>query len=86
MTLLKCVNIYDGTAHLYRASNNYGASVVCHSFSYGGKQGLYELAVVYFADESDNFEIVYNTPITDDVIGNLTDEQVMDYLSQIEAL
>ena len=61
-------------------SNGYGVSVVISQFSYGGNLGLYELAVIR------DGEIVYDTPITDDVVGNLTPEGVTDLLTRIEAL
>jgi hypothetical protein len=60
--------------------NGYGASVVQSPYSYGGNQDLYELAVI-----KDN-DICYNTPITDDVIGYLTEDEVTKYLSQIQNL
>jgi hypothetical protein len=60
--------------------NGYGASIVQSSFSYGGNQELYELAII-----KDN-DICYDTPITDDVLGYLTEEQVTDYLRQIQEL
>ena len=60
--------------------NGYGASVVKSPYSYGGNQGLYELAVI-----KDN-NLCYDTPITDDVLGYLTEDQVTDYLRQIQEL
>lgn len=61
--------------------NGYGASVVSHEFSYGGKEGLYELAVLF------NNEIHYENPIANgDVIGYLTEEQVSDLLIKIQKL
>jgi hypothetical protein len=60
--------------------NGYGASVVKSIYSYGGNQGLYELAVI-----KDN-AICYDTPITDDVIGYLTEDDVNKYLGQIQNL
>lgn len=60
--------------------NGYGASVVSHNFSYGGKSGLYELAVL----ENDN--ITYKTPVTDDVLGFLTPSEVSDALIKIQSL
>ena len=60
--------------------NGYGASVIKSPYSYGGNQELYELAVI-----KDN-AICYDTPITDDVIGYLTEDDVTKYLSQIQEL
>ena len=64
--------------------NGYGASVISHPHSYGGTRGLWELAVI--KGHKDNWDITYDTPITDDVIGFLTDEEVMDVLKDIEDL
>ena len=61
--------------------NGYGASIVQNEHSYGGKIGLYEIAVL-----DSNGNIVYNTPITDDVLGYLSEEEVTDALKQISEL
>ena len=61
--------------------NGYGASVVSHEFSYGGKSGLYELAVL---DKDGN--ITYDTPVTNDVIGHLTSENVTETMLFIQSL
>ena len=60
--------------------NGYEASVVKSEYTYGGKNGLYELAV--FKDG----EICYDTPITDDVIGYLRPEDVTDVMAKIQQL
>lgn len=61
--------------------NGYGASVVKSPFSYGGGDDLYELAVL-----GENGQIVYDTPITDDVIGYLTEADVENLLIEIQKL
>lgn len=61
--------------------NGYGASVVKHEYSYGGKDGLYELAVL----DKDG-ELCYNTPITNDVIGYLREIDVTDVMEKIQKL
>ena len=61
--------------------NGYGASVVRHEYSYGGKDGLYELAVL----NSDG-ELCYDTPVTNDVIGYLRDIDVTDVMEKIQQL
>ena len=61
--------------------NGYGASVVKHEFSYGGKDGLYELAVL-----DANGDLTYETPITDDVIGYLRPIDVTDVMEKIQQL
>jgi hypothetical protein len=70
-----------GVQHVYKFENGYGASVVKHDFSYGGKDGLWELAVL----DSDD-ELCYHTPITQDVIGYLGWQKVELYLEEIKAL
>lgn len=71
----------DGVGGRIVFDNGYGASVVCHNYSYGGKKGLYELAVL---DKDGN--LTYDTPVSDSVIGNLTPEEVTDILIQIQDL
>jgi len=65
----------------------YGASVVCSQYSHGGREGLYELAVIRWNDDKrDDFTICYDTPITDDVLGHLTEQDVQDTLAKIDTL
>ncbi len=73
-------SIYGGQQRLYDFKNGYGASVVRHPYSYGNEKGLWELAVLKSGD------ICYDTPITDDVIGCLSDDDVEEILNQIERL
>jgi|TARA_B110000090_G_scaffold81397_1_gene92601 hypothetical protein len=68
----------NGKQRLYQFPNGYGASVVKHDHSYGGKSGLWELAVL----DTDG-ALCYNTVITDDVIGHLNDPEVDNILGQI---
>jgi hypothetical protein len=70
---------------LYRFANNYGASVVKGEHTYGGEEGLWELAVVTFQSDG-KFNLCYATPITEDVEGHLTDDAVEELLAKIEAL
>jgi hypothetical protein len=77
--------INSGIQSIVKFENNYGASVVKHDYSYGGKDGLYELAVIQY-DENGDWDICYDTPITDDVLGYLTEDNVTDYLTQIKQL
>ena len=70
---------------LYKFANNYGASVVKGEHTYGGDEGLWELAVVTFQTDG-GFNLCYTTPITSDVEGHLTDDAVEVLLAKIEAL
>lgn len=74
-------NVYGGTQRVYKFPNGYGASVIRHKGSYGFKNGLWELAVL---DSSG--DLCYSTPITNDVIGYLTDEEVILKLNEIRGL
>jgi hypothetical protein len=60
--------------------NGYEASVVKSEHSYGGRDGLYELAI--FKDG----EICYDTPITNDVIGYLRPIDVTDVMEKLQKL
>ena len=80
-------NIHGGTQRLYRFENGYGASVVRHSFSYGHNSGSWELAVIKFeGSDTLKFHLDYSTPITDDVIGHLSDADVESLLEDIKNL
>jgi hypothetical protein len=70
---------------LYKFTNGYGASVVKGEHTYGGDEGLWELAVLAFNTNGD-FSLCYTTPITSDVEGHLTDDAVEVLLAKVEAL
>ena len=61
--------------------NGYGVSVVRTSWSYGGKDGLYELAVL-----DENGQLTYDTSVTNDVIGYLSEEEVSNTMEQVQKL
>ena len=71
----------SGIISRIKFDNGFGASVVKGPHTYGGKDGLYELAVL-----DSNHELTYSTPITNDVEGYLTEEAVTKLLEQIQNL
>ena len=77
----KKYEIHNGIGYEYQFDNGYGASVVKHDASYGGKQGLYEIAVL-----DSTGDLCYSTPITDDVIGYANEDKVLDTLHRIKML
>jgi hypothetical protein len=72
---------YGGIISRISFDNGYGASVVKGPMSYGGDRGLYELAVL-----DSNGELTYDTPVTSDVEGYLSEEDVTKLLEQIQKL
>lgn len=66
---------------LVQFPNGYAASVVKGPYTYGGRDGLYELAVL---DSRGN--ITYDTPITSDVVGYLSPDEVNELLVKIKNL
>jgi len=60
--------------------NGYSASIISHDLSYGGKFGLFEVAVLH------DGEIVLDTPVTNDAIGWLDFAGVAGILKDIEEL
>ena len=71
---------YDGYAYTVLFPNGYVASIVKFTGSYGHRDNLWEVAVMK------DGEIRYDTEITDDVLGYLTEADVMDTCLQIAAL
>ena len=59
--------------------NGYGVRVICNEWSYG-----LELAVLKGTEE--DAEICYDTPITNDVCGHLTLDQLNEIKEQVKAL
>lgn len=77
-------SINGGSQVIHKFDNDFGASVVQHNFSYGSEDGLSELAVLKF--NGDEWDLTYDTEITDDVIGYLTEDDVKELLIRIEKL
>ena len=72
--------VHGGIQYQHNFDNGYGVSIVRHSFSYGNGAGLWELAVLC------NGNLCYDTPITDDVLGDLTEKEVDEIVEQVKAL
>jgi hypothetical protein len=64
--------------------NGYGVSVVSFPGSYGFRDGLYESAVLKGTEE--DWEICYDSVITDDVLGYQSEEEVEVLLHDVENL
>ena len=81
------VNTYGLDGTIYRDhwtiqfSNGYGASIARTNMTYGGRDGLFELAVL-----REDGTLDFSNPITSDVIGWLSREEVAEVLDRIEAL
>ena len=78
-------DIFGGKQYLFKFPNGYGASVVMHMYSYGVEHGLWELAVIKY-DSFGEWNLCYSTDITDDAIGDLTEEDVSSLLGRIKDL
>lgn len=71
-------HIAGGEHYIFIFPNGWGASVIKTNFSYGGLDGLYELAILK------NKQIDYKNPIANgNVRGYLKPLQVYDLLDQI---
>ncbi len=61
--------------------NGFGVSVVSHTYSYGGKDGLFEVAVL-----DEDGDLTYNTPVTNDVVGYLNPDEVTEIMEEVQKL
>lgn len=60
--------------------NGFGVSIIRGHLTYGGDKGLYELAIM----SSDGLQ--YNTAITEDVMGYLTEKEVEQIVYSVQCL
>lgn len=73
-------NIFGGIRYVADFDNKYSISIIKHSDSYGREEDKWEIAVLH------NGELCYDTPVTDDVVGWLTDEEVIEYFFKVKFL
>lgn len=67
-------------------SNGYGASIVRGPYTYGGPSGEYELAVLHGGTEVGDGSLCYATSVTDDVLGWLSENEIIGKLHEIVKL
>lgn len=75
---------WDGVQAKHFFDNGYGVSVIKSSHSYGGSEGLYELAVLKGVEK--DWKICYDTVITDDFLEYQSEEEVEVLLYEVENL
>lgn len=75
----------DNIHYIWKFPNNYGASVVKRKGSYGFEKGFFELAVIKY-NKKGKWYIDYDTYITNDVLGWLTEDSVNSLLDEIMEL
>lgn len=92
--------VHNGVQKLYRFSNNFGASVVRFRLpatpysELGGSYGSYtdnenewEVGIIKFdGAKDDDYDLEYGTPISDDVIGHVSDDKLEMLLYHISLL
>jgi hypothetical protein len=81
---LNWVQLGETAFHIF--PNHYGVSVVRGYGTKGVEKGLYELAVIHMGPDDEWSEIVYDTPITNDVIGYLTPDDITSIMQQVSEL
>jgi hypothetical protein len=74
----------DAVQALHFFPNGYGVSVVRFPGSYGFADDLYEVAVL--KGVSEKWEICYDTPVTDDVLGHRDEQDIENIMEEIQAL
>ena len=79
---IRPANFYHTECQRWLFSTHHGleVSVVRGSTTYGGSQGLFELAIL------EDGRCCYTTPITSDVLGYLSEAEVLDILERASML
>ena len=80
-----CVPGPDAVQAIHFFPNGYGVSVVRFPGSYGYSDELYEVAVIKGIDEED-FQLCYDTPVADDVLGHRDEQDVEVIMEEVESL
>lgn len=78
--IIRKLPMLGGITYEFAFPNRYGASVIKHRGSFDASDDLFELAVLKDRD------ICYSTYITDDVIGYLRNDEVLELLERIKEL
>lgn len=79
-------NFGTGVQRIYTFNNGYGASVVKFPGTKGYQNDQWELAVLQYSEEDQDYSMTYDSPITSDVIGHLSDEDLVIVLLDIISL
>lgn len=66
--------------------NGFAVSVIRGSQSYGGPEGLFEVAILRVVQGGPAYEIAYDTGLTDDVIGHLDEDGVSEVMKRVQDL
>jgi len=66
--------------------NGFGVSICQSSFTLGGPEGFWELAVLHREPNARWFTLCYTTAITADVIGYLSVAEALALVARIQAL
>lgn len=82
--IVEKVRPLDGVQFVVTFDNGYGVSVDRSYGTYGYEKGLFELAVIIGTQE--DYDLCYDTPITDDVIGWLNEDDVVKYMEEVSKL
>jgi len=85
LKIMKYLHLLKNGQWTFKFENNYGSSVIKRYGSYGYELDEFELAILYFDKNGESF-ITYNTPITDNVLGYLKNDEVLEILEQIKNL
>ena len=74
----------DGIQAVHFFPNGYGVSVVRFPGSYGFQDDLYEVAILQ--GTPDKYELCYDTPITEDVLGHQDETDINNILNEVQTL
>jgi hypothetical protein len=70
----------DAKQAIEQFENGYGVSVLFGSCFYSNGEDTYELAVLY------NDEVTYDSGITDDVMGHLSEDEISEIMLKVATL